>query len=313
MPKISKLVQRIHFEDFGGPEFERLVFAYHVRAGWTDVAWYGQAGGDHGRDIVGVERLDDGPPRRSVIQCVNRSSLTQAKAEHDIQRLLSSPTKFEALKFVTRGAVSASRRDAVQKFAKANGIDNLSIWGGAELEEHLRLIGEDLLKRFCEGEEFPDKAAELTRFAEDFAGLSDMDALAQMAIVFDRPAFRTPFQQECSLHAFRQAIDDTISALNTGIWRTREGDEIRRIPSLHHLRDRHKKTSVSRSVQLVDQLRRAFASGLRDKTIRPCGCGNPDCPVFTVDSDVAVRLNQIRSGALAAFRDAYPKFHVEVG
>ncbi|MES0170702.1 hypothetical protein NKJ87_33130 [Mesorhizobium sp. M0027] len=127
MPNVSRLVQRIHFEDFGGAEFERLVFAYHVRAGWTEIAWYGQAGGDHGRDIFGSQLLDDGTRCRAVIQCVNRSSLTQNKAEHNMQRMLSSPSKIDALKFVTRGAVSATRRDAIQTFAKANGIKNLSI------------------------------------------------------------------------------------------------------------------------------------------------------------------------------------------
>ena len=32
-------------------------------------------------------------------------------------------------------------------------------------------------------------------------------------------------------------IDDTIRVLNTGIWQTREGVEIHRLPSLHHIRD----------------------------------------------------------------------------
>lgn len=176
-----------------------------------------------------------------------------------MQRMLSSPSKIDALKFVTRGAVSATRRDAIQTFAKANGIKNLSIRSGVGFEEHLRLMGEDLLRRFCAGEVFPDWADELLRFADDFVGLTDGDALAQMAAAFDRPAFRTPFLEECSLSAFQQAIEDTIAALNTGIWRTREGDEIRRIPSLHHLRDQRVKASVSRAVQLIDQLRRAAA------------------------------------------------------
>ncbi|MER8887304.1 hypothetical protein [Mesorhizobium sp. M0816] len=115
--------------------------------------------------------LDDGTRCRAVIQCVNRSSLTQNKAEHDMQRMLSSPSKIDALKFVTRGAVSAMRRDAIQTFAKANGIKNLSIWSGVEFEEHLRLIGEDLLRRFCAGEVFPDRADELLRFADDLSAL----------------------------------------------------------------------------------------------------------------------------------------------
>jgi hypothetical protein len=101
-----------------------------------------------------------------------------------------------------------------------------------------------------------------------------------MAALFDRPAFRTPFQQESSLPAFQRAIEDTIAALNTGVWRTREGDEIRRIPSIHHLRDAKIKASVSRAAQSVDRLRRTFVAGLRDGRIRPCSCDQQDCPVF---------------------------------
>lgn len=35
-------VHPIHFEDYSGTQFERLVFAYHLRAGWTDLVWHGQ-------------------------------------------------------------------------------------------------------------------------------------------------------------------------------------------------------------------------------------------------------------------------------
>jgi hypothetical protein len=45
----AKLVHPIHFEDYGGKEFERLVFAYHVRAyRWRSLEWYGQIGSDMG-------------------------------------------------------------------------------------------------------------------------------------------------------------------------------------------------------------------------------------------------------------------------
>ena len=44
-------VSPIHFEDYSGIQFERLVFAYHVRAGWRDLIWHGQSVGDQGRDI----------------------------------------------------------------------------------------------------------------------------------------------------------------------------------------------------------------------------------------------------------------------
>ena len=43
-------VSPIHFEDYSGIQFERIVFAYHVRTGWLDLIWHGQSGGDKGRD-----------------------------------------------------------------------------------------------------------------------------------------------------------------------------------------------------------------------------------------------------------------------
>jgi len=314
MPRVSSLVQRIHFEDFGGTEFERLVFAYHVRAGWTDLAWYGQTGGDSGRDIVGNYLLDDGSRTRAIVQCANRATLTQAKAKTDMTgAVAASPQGLKAFKFVVRGAVSASQRDGVAAAASSLGIEHLTIWSGVEFEEHLRLVGEDLLRRFCDGEVFPDRPEDLRDFASDFPGLTDQEALRQMAAVFDRPAFRTHFQQESSLPAFLAAIEDTIAALNTGIWRTREGDTIRRIPSLHNLRDPKTKADVVQAAQLVDQLRRVFVAGLRDKSIRPCGCGQPDCPTFMVDKGAADALDETRNMALAAFRSALPSFDVRLG
>ena len=51
----AKTVQPIHFEDFSGTEFERLVFAYHARTEkWLQLEWYGQVGSDLGRDIWGI-------------------------------------------------------------------------------------------------------------------------------------------------------------------------------------------------------------------------------------------------------------------
>lgn len=85
-----------------------------------------------------------------------------------------------------------------------------------------------------------------------------------MASVFDRPAFRTPFQQESSLPAFQKAIEDTIGALNTGLWRTREGVEIRRIPSIHHLKNQRIQTVMGKVVRQVDQLRRIFVTRLKE-------------------------------------------------
>jgi len=298
----NSTVRPLHFEDFGGAEFERLVFAYHVRAGWSELVWYGQSGGDQGRDIIGVEPFDAVPPRRTVIQCVNRSVLTQAKAEQDMSKAVAAPTgRPDAFRFVCRSSVSAERRDTVTAAARRLGVRHVMIWSGVEFEENLRLRGEDLLRRFCAGEMFPDDGEELRRFVDDFPGMTDGEALHLMTAVFNRPAFTTPIYHESSLPAFLQAIEDTIRALNTGIWHTREGAEIRRIPSLHHLRDARIRAGVAKTVQLVDELRRVFVARCRDGSIKPCGCDQEGCPVFMVQPHAALELDRTRMRALDAF------------
>lgn len=307
---MASIVHPIHFEDYSGVQFERLVFAYHVRAGWRDLVWHGQSGGDQGRDISGVEEFDDRPARRTIIQCANRETLTLAKAKTDMGKAVNAAGgKPDAFKFVCR-AVSDTSRTRIGKAAAELGVDRVTIWSSVEFEENLRLRAEYLLHRFVQGIEFPDAESEIRKFVDDFPGLTDTEALQLMSAIFDRPAFRTPFQQECSLPAFQQAIEDTIGALNTGIWRTREGSEIRRIPSIHHLRDPRIRSIVAKVVGQVDELRRLFVTRLREGAINHCGCGQPDCPTYTFLPSAADELNDARHRILSTFRSVHAYFDV---
>ncbi|MER8703805.1 hypothetical protein [Mesorhizobium sp. M1273] len=69
-----------------------LVFACDLCDGWIDLAWFGQTGSDQGRDIIGTRPFDDQPDERTVIQCVSRGSLTQAKAEKDMTAAVNAVT-----------------------------------------------------------------------------------------------------------------------------------------------------------------------------------------------------------------------------
>lgn len=304
---IARTVRPIHFEDFSGSEFERLVFAYHLCEGWTDLAWYGQTGSDQGRDIIGTRRFDDRPDEWTVIQCVNRASLTQAKAEKDMSTAIGAVTgRPAAFKFVCRCNVSAQRRDEVKAAAKKLGVAHVTIWSGSEFEENLRLRAEFLLKRLVEGVPFPDNAAELRDFVDQFSDVTDDQALAMLARAFNRPAFRTPFLQESNLPAFLQAIEDTIRVLSTGIWQTREGVEIHRLPSLHHIRDPRARSALEATVRELDLLRRRYKALLASGAITPCGCGDATCPTFMLTDAAAQEMDQARDRVLTAFRQPYP-------
>jgi len=164
MPAPNRMVQPVHFEDFDGEQFERLVFAYHLRSSrWQTLEWYGQVGGDLGRDIWGVR--ENGAA--VCIQCVNRSALTFEKGAGDLDKAVTGPEgRPAAFRFVCRATVSADMRDRIKAHAGALGIGTCEIWGGAEFEEYLRRDAESLLLRLVQGVAFPDSADDLKALVE---------------------------------------------------------------------------------------------------------------------------------------------------
>lgn len=306
----ARTVQPIHFEDFSGTEFERLVFAYHARAEkWLQLEWYGQVGSDLGRDIWGVR--DNGTPGGETvcIQCANRKQLTFAKAEDDIAKVLTAVNGIPAcFRLVTRAKVSADMRDKIKQYAQTQGIRTCEVWSGTEFEEFLRQRTESLLKRFTEGEVFPDAAAELLTFAQADSALTDAEAIALLARLFDRPAFYTPIQEEGNLRDFKQAITDTIQALGTGIYKARDGGVIARMPSRHQLKDATLRDNVQAVEIALAKLRSRFDGLVKSGVVRPCSCGKPDCPIYFMPRHAAQELETLRGDALRAFEVASPGF-----
>jgi hypothetical protein len=312
----NRIVQPVHFEDFDGHQFERLVFAYLIRTdNWLSLEWYGQTGSDSGRDIWGIRERDGHPQGQKVcVQCANHKSLAYRKVQEDFEKILKGPNgKPDAFVVVAGGTVSATLRDKTKKLCEKKQVYASEIWSGKEFEERLRAKAESLLKRFVEGKEFPDAPADLRNFAEAITPQSDDEILALMAGLFDRPAFYTPFHQESSIPAFKKAITDTIEALNTGIHRLRDGTEIHRIPSRHSIRSPETKRKLSQIERMLGELRAKYDKSVKTGDIRPCGCNVPDCPVFFVSPRVAREMDHLREEILEAFRGLYPEFDVRLG
>jgi hypothetical protein len=312
----NRVVQPIHFEDFDGHQFERLVFAYLWRTGtWQSLDWYGQAGGDSGRDIWGVREQDGNPHTQKVCyQCANLKSLSYKKVQDDVEKVLGCPNgKPDIFIIVAGGVVSAALKDKAKKLCEQKQIDKCEVWSGKEFEERLRANGESLLKRFIEGKLFPESPAELCKFSESILASSDKETLAVMASLFDRPAFYTPFQGESSVPDFKKAITDTIEALNTGICRLRDGTEIRRIPSRHTLQSTETKRALARIERMLVELRAQYDEYLRTGDIRPCGCDSIDCPVFMCSPRAVQEMDRMRMALLNAFHDLDASFEVRVG
>ncbi len=310
MPRPAKYVQPIHFEDFDGSQFERLVFAYHARAEkWKSLEWYGQAGSDLGRDIWGVRENGSKDGESVCIQCVNRKNLTVSKAEGDISKVLEADNGVpQHFRIVARSNISAKMRDRIKKWVKSCGVRECDTWSGAEFEEFLRSGAESLLKRFIEGETFPDAAPDLMTFAIADGQMNDNDALALMARLFDRPAFYTPIHEESNLADFKQAITDTIQALGTGIWKARDGHVIGRLPSRQQLQADALRKKIQDVEKALAKLRAKFDDLIRSGVVRHCGCNNATCAVYFMPPHAACELEQLRGNVLRLFHAAHPAF-----
>lgn len=153
----------------------------------------------------------------------------------------------------------------------------------------------------------------MKKFSEETKPLNDEEILGMIAPVFDRPVFYTPFNSESSIPDFRQAITDTIQVLNTGIWQTRDGKEIARIPSRHALSDVRTKAEMAEIVQELAILRARFDDLIRKHEIRHCNCDDPDCPVFFFSSMASQEMDELRTKLLSRFRRINPGFTVKFG
>jgi hypothetical protein len=156
----------VHFEDFSGKQFERLVFAYCSRAyRCRTLEWYGEVGADLGRDIWLV--IEDGRHGiQACLQCANRRRLTFRKVTDDLKKMLAAPQgKPDRFILVSGRVVSAALRDKVRDLVNQGGIRECEVWAHAEFEEKLRTDCPEVLQRFLDGEEFPDEPSALKSFA----------------------------------------------------------------------------------------------------------------------------------------------------
>lgn len=131
--------------------------------------------------------------------------------------------------------------------------------------------------------------AQLARYVAKSLPQSDLDVARALLANLDRPAFRTPFQQESSLPRFRDAIAETISSINTG--KAPDGGQLL---SKNDIGDPAIRSNLDAVVGALVGLRATFDEFLRTKDIEPCGCGNPDCPIFMLSHRATQEMDRKR-------------------
>jgi len=313
--KSSSTVNPLDFSDLSGKQFERLAFATLMRMRlWESLSWHGQSGADGGRDIVGIYEDEWGRTATAVAACANWQAFTSTKATGDIDTFIKTlGAAPQEVIVITGSSVSAEIKDTIKVHALAKGVSKIETWSKTEFEERLRFYAPTVLQRFFQGEVLPDEEAALQRFACEFDPTKERSAVELLAKVFRRPAFTTPIHAESSLPAFRRAIGDTIGAVNTGIWRDREGCIIAKVPSLLNFSNHPQIESELRScVSALNKLRIAFDSGLKAKRIRPCHPSDPDSPMFDIDMDEREKLERLREQALQHAQTALRSMGVDL-
>lgn len=144
---------------------------------------------------------------------------------------------------------------------------------------------------------------QLARHLAQRLPLSDSDVARALLASLDRPAFRTPFRQESSLPRFRAAIAEAVAAINTG--KTPSGAQL---TSKAEVRDASVRAALDAVVGRLVALRAAFDELLRSGDIRPCGCGDPDCPTFMLSDNAAQLLDRRRHELLVEVQGVDPSF-----
>jgi hypothetical protein len=90
----------------------------------------------------------------------------------------------------------------------------------------------------------------------------DKELILFFAQCLDRPAFHTPFLNEISFLDFDRAMEDTLLALNTGYWRTRDGVVIARAAGKCTVTHKNWRDKLDQIVHLIESVRKEFAHAL---------------------------------------------------
>jgi len=122
---------------------------------------------------------------------------------------------------------------------------------------------------------------------------------------FDRPAFQDRFHQEGSMEAFDKAIEDTITALNTGCLRSRDGGVLARSKGKAYLQD----SELRNQMDVIGDLLRAIRSRYDDA--RKHGLIHESGNFYCIhDPEVAEWMDETRAQVLAIFGEVCRKVGV---
>lgn len=121
------------------------------------------------------------------------------------------------------------------------------------------------------------------------APITDVDLIRFYSQCFDRPAYRDSFAREGSLDAFDRAIEDTVTALNTGCLRARDGGVLARLRGKAYI----EREDWRQRLDLIVDLLRAIRSRLENESLATA----------VRDPELVTWMDKTRSQVLSIFRE----------
>lgn len=112
---------------------------------------------------------------------------------------------------------------------------------------------QELRLHLARTEKLANQQTRLVRGNDDWN--HDLELVEFYASCLDRPAFRMHFHNELSFADFDQALEDTVLALSTGLWRTRDGVLIERSEGKRKLVNAEWREKVDAVVSSVNSAR----------------------------------------------------------
>jgi hypothetical protein len=97
--------------------------------------------------------------------------------------------------------------------------------------------------------------------------MNDIKLIETYMVLFDRPAFQHPFDQEGSMENFDKAIEDTIIALNTGTIRTRNGEILHTTEGKSYIDNLDWREKLNVITEMLNALRERYSLAVKQKEI----------------------------------------------
>jgi hypothetical protein len=97
---------------------------------------------------------------------------------------------------------------------------------------------------------------------------ADIELIRFYSQCFDRPAFQDPFDQEGSMEDFDKAIENTITAINTGCLRARDGTVLAQAKGKSYLSNPEWREKMDVIVDLLRAIRSSYSHAVNIGYIR---------------------------------------------